>query len=144
MPFSPLLQEKSIEDHTPIYWAIVNRNKKLELEPDLLMSLMAYAGPLEPATISKIRLACLITSDQALFQRLRLSPEFASLSGTDQLVLSGGMVPDEVEVLEASLDKGVFVVDIKMMQFQKQTWVSNEVGVDFMARGRMWCLQHTM
>ncbi|KAL0058107.1 hypothetical protein AAF712_015229 [Marasmius tenuissimus] len=140
IPFSALLQEKSIEDHTPIYWAIVNRNTKSESEPDLLMSLLAYAAPLEPATVSEIRLACLITSDQALFQRLRLSPEFASLSGTDQMVLSGGMAPDEVEVLEASSDEGAFVVDIKMMQFQKRMRVSNEVGVDFIARGRMWRL----
>ncbi|KAL0057277.1 hypothetical protein AAF712_016087, partial [Marasmius tenuissimus] len=37
--------------------------------------------------------------------RLRLSPEFASLSGTDQMILSGKKVPDEVEVLEASSEQ---------------------------------------
>ncbi|KAL0574289.1 hypothetical protein V5O48_007665 [Marasmius crinis-equi] len=137
---SSLLQEKSIEGHTPLYWAIINRNPTSPASSDLLMSLLSFAAPLEQATVDEIKLACLITSDQALFQRLRISPEFAALSGTDQMVLSNTTVPDEVEALEASSDEGAFVVDVKLMQFQKRMRVSGEVGVDFIARGRMWRL----
>ncbi|KAK1223124.1 hypothetical protein PQX77_014011 [Marasmius sp. AFHP31] len=51
-----------------------------------------------------------------------------ALSGRVDSPLSWNlMVPDEVEVLEASSDEGAFVVDIKMMQFQKRVRVSNEV-----------------
>ncbi|ESK86122.1 hypothetical protein Moror_9312 [Moniliophthora roreri MCA 2997] len=142
--FSSLLQEKSIEGHTPIYWAIINRpldspSPSSAGSSDLLMSLLSFSAPLEPVTLSEIRLACLNTSDQALFQRLRLSPEFAPLSGTDQMVLRG-TIPDEVEVVNVPGDEGAFVVDLKLMQFQKRMKVSKEVGVEFIARGRMWKL----
>ncbi|KAK1223741.1 hypothetical protein PQX77_013377 [Marasmius sp. AFHP31] len=53
------------------------------------------------------------------------------------MVLSGRMLADEVEVLEASSDEGAFFVDITMMQFQERMRVSDEVWVDSIARGRM-------
>lgn len=71
-----LLQEMFIEDHTPLYWAIVkrpldDRGRVSEPGADLLETLLKFSRPLTPSTISDVRLACLITSDQSLFQRLR-------------------------------------------------------------------------
>ncbi|KAK7051212.1 hypothetical protein VNI00_004712 [Paramarasmius palmivorus] len=143
LSFSSLLQEKSIEGHTPIYWAIINRppdSSSSSGPSDLLTSLLSFAAPLEPVTLSETRLACLSTSDQALFQRLRLSPDFAPLSGTDSMVLGENTIPDEVEVHNIPGDEGAFVVDFKLMQFQKRMKVSKEVGIEFIARGRMWKL----
>ncbi|KAF9257843.1 hypothetical protein L218DRAFT_965004 [Marasmius fiardii PR-910] len=140
IPFNALLQEKSIEGYSAIYWAIINRKPPSNSAPDPLMLLLSYAAPLTPATVEEIKLACLITSDQPLFQRLRTSAEFIALSGTDEMVLGGATVPDEVQVVEITSDEGAFAVDIKLMKFQKRMRVSGEVGVDFIARGRMWRL----
>ncbi|KAG7091590.1 hypothetical protein E1B28_010611 [Marasmius oreades] len=141
IPFNALLQEKSIEGYSAIYWAIINRKPASDsTSPDLLTLVLSYAAPLTPATVEEIKLACLITSDQALFQRLRTSAEFIALSGTDEMVLGGKAAPDAVEVVEIPSDEGAFVVDIKLMKFQKRMRVSGEVGVDFIARGRMWRL----
>ena len=54
------------------------------------------AAPLAPATISDIRLACLQTSDAALFQALRGAPAFAPVPGTDALLLGANVPPDGV------------------------------------------------
>ena len=69
LDLSALLQEPSIEHHSAIYWAILNRCDAL------LPSLLAHASPLSQSTISEIRLACLATSNQPLFQSLRCQRE---------------------------------------------------------------------
>ncbi|KAG2158295.1 uncharacterized protein EDB93DRAFT_657895 [Suillus bovinus] len=67
LSLSTLLQELDIAGHTAIYWAIVN------YRPSLLDALLKYASPLTHVTLSEIRKACLVTSNQSLFQDLRLS-----------------------------------------------------------------------
>jgi hypothetical protein len=141
LSFSSLLQEKSIEDHTPLYWAIVKRPPETIHQddqgevPDFLTILLSFSGPLNPETISEMRLACLLTSDQALFQRLRLSPEFSPLSGTDEILLGASMPPDEITVSDVQGDEGAFVVNFGIVQFQQRMRVSKQVGLEFIARG---------
>ena len=143
LSFSSLLQEKSIEDHTPLYWAIVKRppderNQEEDLQgPDLLTSLISYATPLSKGTITELRLACLATSDQALFQRLRQSPEFAPVSGSDQMLLGGTIPPEEVQLEDmAEEGGGAFAVNIVIPQFHKRMVVSKEIAVEFIARSK--------
>lgn len=69
LDLSAFLQEPSIEHHSAIYWGIVNRREAL------LPSLLVHAAPLLQSTISDIRLACLATSNQHLFQSLRCQRE---------------------------------------------------------------------
>lgn len=69
LDLSALLQEPSIEHHSAIYWAILNRRDAL------LPSLLVHAAPLSQSTISDIRLACLTSSNQHLFQSLRCQRE---------------------------------------------------------------------
>jgi hypothetical protein len=69
LDLSAIMQEPSIEDHSAIYWAIVNHRELL------VPSLLAHAAPLTSATISDIRLACLVTSNEELFQALRCRRE---------------------------------------------------------------------
>ncbi|KIK63062.1 hypothetical protein GYMLUDRAFT_222859 [Collybiopsis luxurians FD-317 M1] len=145
LSFSLLLQEKSIESHTPLYWAIVNRPPEQNNDGsgeinDLLLHLLSYTAPLSPSILTEVRQACLITDDQLLFQRLRLSPEFASLSGTDEMLLGESMIPDDVNVENMEGDQGAFAMDFRIPHFQKRMRVSNEVAVEFIARGRLWRL----
>ncbi|KAJ3894703.1 hypothetical protein GG344DRAFT_73851 [Lentinula edodes] len=145
LSLSSLLQEKSIESHTPLYWAIINRppdksDDAINGTSDLLTTLLSYTAPLSPDILVEVRQACLITDDQLLFQRLRLSPEFASLSGTDEMLLGEVMIPDDVTVENMLGDDGAFAVNFRIPHFQKRMRVSNEVGVEFIARGRLWRL----
>ena len=146
LSLSSLLQEPFIEGHTPLYWAIIKRPPETPTAdqddsdglaiPDFLTTLISFADPLTPETKSEIRLACLLTSDQALFQRLRLLPEFSPLSGTDQILLGASMPPDGVIVDDVpGDDEGSFVVHFEIVQFQQRMRVSKRVGLEFIARG---------
>lgn len=139
LSLATILQEKSIENHTPLYWAIVKRKPDEELKedstiPDLLIALLSHATPLTRSTITDIRHACLITSDQRLFQRLRMSPEFATVSGTDQMLLGVTLPHDEIEVEELPGEEGDFVVHFVIPHFQKRMMVTQEIVLEFIAR----------
>ncbi|TCD61627.1 hypothetical protein EIP91_008151 [Steccherinum ochraceum] len=142
VPFNTVLQEKSIEGHSPIYWAIVKRPpvEQAQVGPDVLSSLLSMAAPLTDATISEIRLACLDTSDQALFQHLRRSPAFAPLSGTDQILLGATVPPDDIEVQDIAGDEGAFAVRFRIVAFQKRMRVTKHIHLEFIARSRIWRL----
>ncbi|KAG6834911.1 hypothetical protein H0H93_006439, partial [Arthromyces matolae] len=149
LTMSAVLQEKSIEGHTPMYWAIVKRppedddhgHKDGGAVPDLLTALISYATPLNPQTIADIRHACLLTSDQVLFQRLRMSPEFSPLSGTDEMLLGANIPPDLISVENMDGDEGGFAADFVIAHFQKRMLVSKSIQLDFIARARMWRLE---
>ncbi|KAG6810457.1 hypothetical protein H0H92_011806 [Tricholoma furcatifolium] len=138
---STVLQEKSIEGHTPMYWAIVKRPPDGEETetgvPDLLTALISYATPLNPKTIADIRHACLLTSDQLLFQRLRMSPEFSPVSGTDEMLLGGSIPPDGITVENMKGDEGAFALNFEIAHFQKRMLVSKRIELDFIARGML-------
>ncbi|KAF9218751.1 hypothetical protein BS17DRAFT_719734 [Gyrodon lividus] len=140
LELSALVQELSIEDHSAIYWAIVNRRESL------LPSLLAHASPLTSATISDIRLACLATSNEKLFQALRCQREpftkqkvpLSTSSGADTLVL-GSMPADNISIRELD-GEGAFVADIRISLWQKRMRISGRVSLEFIARGRIWSL----
>jgi hypothetical protein len=145
--FSSILQEKSIENHTPIHWAIIKRPSEPPNpeDHDLVTALLTRSAPLKPSTISDIRLACLLTSDQALFQRLRLSPAFSPLSGTDEMLLGASILPDTITVEDAEGDAGAFVANFEILAFQKRMRISNRIALEFIARGKTrsyLCLRH--
>ncbi len=138
LEFSSVLQEPSVEGHTPIYWAIIKR-PSVDANPsgvDLVKEILAMASPLSNETISEICLACLTNSDQKLFQRLRRTAPFAGLSGTDEVLLGGNTPPDDVLVEEVASDHGDFVVHFCIVLFQKRMRISNRVGIEFIARGQ--------
>ncbi|KAH7929845.1 hypothetical protein BV22DRAFT_1029027 [Leucogyrophana mollusca] len=140
--FSALLQEPSVEDHTPIYWAIV------QYREDLLAALLTHAAPLTPFAISDIRRGCLVTSNQALFHALRSHrPPFHGAGGlpvtdfrsaTDALLL-GTRPADDVQVRDVG-NNGAFIATFEIGMWQKRMRVSGRVGVEFIARGRIWSL----
>ena len=140
LSFSSILQEKSIENHTPLYWAIVKRlpDEHHQVEeasgPDLLSALLSYSAPLSPDTTKDVRRACLATCDQRLFQRLRLSSEFAPVSGVDRMLLGGTIPPDNIEVEDVPGDGGDFMATFEVLQFHKRMVVSKEIRLEFIAR----------
>ncbi|KAF8809749.1 hypothetical protein BYT27DRAFT_7187618 [Phlegmacium glaucopus] len=150
--FSAILQEKFIENHTPLYWAIVKRANGpseddyeegggSEMKSDIIAALLSHISPLNPDTILDLRMACMATSDQAMFQRLRMSPRFSSISGSDQVLLGGGSLPpDDVTVEIGPGDEGAFTVNCVVSQFHKRMMVSKEIILDFIARNRLWRL----
>jgi hypothetical protein len=146
LSLSSLLQEKSIENHTPLYWAIVKRlpDEHHQVEdasgPDLLSTLLSYSTPLSQETITDVRRACLATCDQRLFQRLRFSPEFAPVSGIDQMLLGGTIPPDNIEVEDVSGDGGAFVATFEVLHFHKRMVVSKQISLEFIARSECCAL----
>ncbi|KAF8161652.1 hypothetical protein B0H34DRAFT_652603, partial [Crassisporium funariophilum] len=144
---SSILQEKFIENHTPLYWAIVKRRRSDDLqevespespESDLISALLSQSKPLNPDTILDMRLACLATSDQPMFQRLRLSPQFSSISGSDKILLGADLPPDDVMVEIGPGEAGAFAVNFEIPQFHKRMMVSKEISLEFVARNRLW------
>lgn len=141
LSISSIIQDRTIEGHSALYWAIVNRPPgppppSPAPEPhDFLSSLIAHAAPLSDASVSEMRLACLQNSDQALFQRLRRSPAFAPANGTDEMLLGENVRPDEVRVENVLGDEGAFVVRVECPIFQRRMRVSQEVCLEFIARG---------
>lgn len=138
--YSSILQEKSIEGHTPLYWAIVKRKPDENQDdgtqvPDLLTALLSYSTPLSPATVADIRHACLVTSDQPLFQRLRQTPDFISGSAVDEMLMGVTLPPDDVEVINFPDDEGSFAVNLGIVKFQKRMMISRTITVEFIARG---------
>lgn len=102
---------------------------------DLLLSF-----PLTPDAYSDAIQACLLTSSHATFQLL------LQHNPTPPPVIPGEEIesipPDAVEVfngedVEAAIS-GAFRVTVKLRDFQKRLRVLKEIGVDFVARGRMW------
>jgi len=75
-----------------------------------------------------------------LFHRLRLSPEFAPLSGTDEMLLGGNVPPYHITVDISASDDISFSAHLEISQFQKRMRVSKEVGVEFIARNRLWAM----
>ncbi|KAH9889274.1 hypothetical protein C8Q73DRAFT_747800 [Cubamyces lactineus] len=157
LSLSALLQERSIEGHTPLYWSIINRPSpessdtssltptstqgSSERDRDVVMALLSHAAPLTDATVDDIRLACLHASDHGLFQRLRRSPAFAPVSGSDEILLGSTVPVDDVEVEDVPGDEAGFVVHFRIPMFQKRMRISQEIPLEFIAKGRLWSLR---
>ncbi|KAL5519679.1 hypothetical protein ACEPAH_1362 [Sanghuangporus vaninii] len=174
--FARILQERSIEHHAPLYWAIVSRppgnegpSKVDNREDDaFLVELLAYAAPLTPISVSELRAACLVVSNNVLFQRLRSVPGVLLLSGTDRMLLSStnlqtpaGGNQDDLEKAplrsntkqlhgfndtvivcegETGSNLSTFSVNFQFRAFQRRMRVSGILETEFIARGRLWQL----
>ncbi|KAI1790348.1 hypothetical protein LXA43DRAFT_511318 [Ganoderma leucocontextum] len=140
LSLSALLQEQSVEGHTPVYWAIINRPPQplAADDPDVVSALLSHAAPLTDATVDEIRLACLHTSDHTLFQKLRRSPAFSPLTGTEEILLGGSVPVDDVDVDDVKADEGAFVARFRIPLFQKRMRISGTIRLEFIAKGRLW------
>ncbi|KAI6098352.1 hypothetical protein EV401DRAFT_1879335 [Pisolithus croceorrhizus] len=140
LSLSEIVQELSIADHTPMYWAIVNYREAL------LIALLTFAEKLGSVAVSDIRRACLVSSNQPLFHALRTKrPPFHGIHGlrvpslhaaTESLLL-GSRPPDEVRVQESGQD-GAFTVGFDVILWQRRMRAVGRTSVEFIVSGRMW------
>ena len=140
LDFSTVLQETSIEGHSPIYWAIVNRDVgsgSRGLEPDsLVAAILAACRPLSPDSLAAIRVACTMASDNVLLQELfRLIPPLSHISTRDALLLSPANEEDRVDVDEKRNGTGSWSALIKIPRFRLRMRVCGSVSVEFIASG---------
>jgi len=64
--FSSLLQKPNIENHTALYWAIVNKRQ------EALSEFIKFIPKILPASYSDLRLACMTVNDHNSFMLLNL------------------------------------------------------------------------
>ncbi|KAJ8597048.1 hypothetical protein M405DRAFT_887063 [Rhizopogon salebrosus TDB-379] len=134
--FSDLLQSLNIGDHTAMYWAIMNNRR------ETLLALSGYISKISPVCSSDLRLACMATSNQALFMQLNLS---RSIGPDDEFSLrSLNCPPDEIEVHQGYHDKSYkhqFVTLIRFHMCQKRLRTIQNMSVEFVVGGRIWWLR---
>lgn len=136
--FSDILQVPCLEGHRALYWIIVGRPPPNEY--GLLSTILKHSGPLSPAAIEEVRLACLQVGDQTLFNHVWKHPAYGALSGTDELLLGGATPTDCVEVQEAMTDEiAMFTARFEITQFHKRMGVSGKIAFEFIARGSYLC-----
>ncbi|KAG2067924.1 hypothetical protein BDR04DRAFT_1158556 [Suillus decipiens] len=112
--FSILLQTRNIEDHTALYWAIVNNRRKALLE------FVKFIFAFSPAWDT-------------------VNPEDKSL----RRML--GCRRDDVQVHERDgVGESYFYVHFVLRMFQKRLRITQELKVEFVARGRIWVLYFYM
>ncbi|KAI0253754.1 hypothetical protein BJV78DRAFT_1191888 [Lactifluus subvellereus] len=146
LKFSTVLQEPLIEGQTPVYWAILNRPRASSQDDDaawdaLVVALLDECGSLSETTVTSVRLACMLTSNNALLQYLfwqfrALSP----LSSSDIMMLRPLGGGDAVDVEETQDGTGTFVAHIKMRRFRMRMRVSKCVKVEFVTSERIWTI----
>lgn len=140
LSFSSILQEPSIEGHSALYWAIIKRPRDVPGAGglELVETMLTMATPLSESAISEVRLACLQSSDQILFQRLRHTPAFSPLSGTDEILLGADIPPDGISIEELPGNQGEFAATLRIAAFQKRMRISKQVRLEFIARGTLY------
>lgn len=137
LSLSSILQERSAAGRTPLYWAIVNRANLSPTAQDItyLRAMLLYAAPLSTATIDDVRLACLHSPSNTLFQCLRRIPAFSPLTEEEKLILGQNVPLDECHVRDTDADVMHFTVDFKIPMFQKRIRIAEAVELEFIAKG---------
>ncbi|KAG1857684.1 hypothetical protein DFJ58DRAFT_744987 [Suillus subalutaceus] len=133
--FSNLLQKPNIEGHTAMYWAIVNH------QPEAFSAFAAFIPKFSSVCSSDLRLACMFTSNHALFTQLNLGRVINRKDNALRNFL--GCPPDEVQVHDAGdgLHKIKFNICFCIRMFQKRLLMRQQLGIEFVAAGRIWLFQ---
>ncbi|KAG2343875.1 hypothetical protein BDR05DRAFT_999770 [Suillus weaverae] len=133
--FSDLLQKPDIEGHTAMYWAILNHRR------EAFSAFAAFIANFSSVCTSDLRLACMSTSDHVLFTQMKLGRVINPKDESLRNFL--GCPPDEVQVHDTGdgLRKCEFVVCFRIRMFQKRLLVRRELGIEFVAAGRIWLLR---
>ncbi|KAG1746682.1 uncharacterized protein EDB91DRAFT_108765 [Suillus paluster] len=127
--FSDLLQTSSIEGHTALYWAIVNNRR------EALSAFAEFISAFSSNCSSDLRVACMVTNDQALFAQLNLG----NIGAQDgPLRRSLGYPTDEIQVHEWSdtgqLGNNLFVASFRIRMFQKCLRNTQRLNFEFYCR----------
>ncbi|KAG2112592.1 uncharacterized protein F5147DRAFT_791288 [Suillus discolor] len=134
--FSKLLQKRNIEGHTAMYWAIVNHRR------EALWAFVSFITRFSSACVSDLRLACMLTSDHALFAKRNLARVIGS-SKDESFRKFLGCPPDEVQIHDTGdgMCKIQFNVCFRIGMFRKRLLTKRKFGKEFVAAGRIWSLR---
>ncbi|KAG1836669.1 hypothetical protein F4604DRAFT_1692730 [Suillus subluteus] len=133
---SDLLQTPNIEGHTALYWAFLNHR------PEVFSAFARFISKFSSECSSDLRLACMQTSNHALFSQLNLQHTDAKDESLRQFL---GCPPDEIEVHEGGeLDDHQFVASFHIRMFQKRLRTTQELKHEFVAQGRIWWFRFYM
>ncbi|KAG1825616.1 uncharacterized protein BJ212DRAFT_1475013 [Suillus subaureus] len=125
--FSDLLQSPNIEGHTAMYWAAVNGQR------EAFSVFAAHILKFSSVCSSDLCLACMSTSNHALFMQLNLGHVINSKDESLRHFL--GCPPDEVQVHDKGdrMGKNQFVACFHIRMFQKRLHTAGELGIEFVA-----------
>lgn len=115
-----------------MYWAIVNNRG------EALAAFSAFIPKFSSVCTSGLRLACMFTSNHALFMQLNIGRVINPKDDSLRHFLH--CPPDEVEVHNTGNDIQ-FVACFGIKMFKKRTLMTQELGVGFVAEGRIWLLR---
>lgn len=135
MSFSATLQERFIQNHSVLYWALVKRPNKDE--DALHDALFSAAKPFSESALNELRSACLVSSDNKAFRRY-IYP--LTIPAADKLLVDGNSVPDVAIVEDSATSDDEFVVSLSIEEFQRRMGVRGEIFIDFVAKGRLFRL----
>ncbi|KAG2127221.1 hypothetical protein DEU56DRAFT_915768 [Suillus clintonianus] len=134
--FSDLLQQPNIEDHTALYWAIVNNRR------EAFEAFAEFIPQYSHVGIYDLRRACMTISDNALFMHLDLGSNANPDSKDASLRHVLGCPQDMIQVHEGDgLDNNRFTASFCFGMFQKRLRIARKLNVEFVARGRIWELR---
>ena len=141
LDLSVVLQEPLIDRKPPVYWAILNGTTSSKGSDaalhSLVLSLLEICKPLQETTITSIRLACMLTSNNALLQHLFWHfPALSPLTRSDAMLLSSVAGGDIVNVDETQDGTGTFIAHIQIRRFRLRMRVSEFVKIEFVTSGR--------
>ncbi|KAG1889400.1 hypothetical protein F4604DRAFT_1915272 [Suillus subluteus] len=130
--FPDLLQNPNIEGHTAMYWAVVNGQR------EAFSVFAAHIPQFSSVCSSDLRLACMSTSNHALFMQLNLGHVINSKDESLRHFL--GCPPDEVQVHDKGdrMCKNQFVACFCIRMFQKRLHTAGELGIEFVAAVMSW------
>ena len=142
LDLSDVLQEPLIDGKPPVYWAILNGPSTSSQGcgaalDSLVDAILGACQPLKDTTITSIRLACMLTSNNVLLQHLfRHFPVISPLSPGDAMLLSSAGGGDVVDVDEPQKGTGTFVARIQIRRFRLRMRVSGLIKVEFVTSGK--------
>ncbi|KAG2123241.1 hypothetical protein DEU56DRAFT_925145 [Suillus clintonianus] len=149
--FSDLLQQPNIEDHTALYWAIINNRR------DVLWAFDKFISQYSPVAFADLRIACMAVSDHDLFMQMDLGDDVNPKDKSLRRML--GCPRDEINVFHHGLseldsppdylkgdelDENHFIASFSFKMFQKRLRITRNLAVEFVARGRIWVLRFYM
>ncbi|KAH9174446.1 hypothetical protein EDB89DRAFT_2228215 [Lactarius sanguifluus] len=143
---SEVLQEPLIDEKPPVYWAILNGPSTSLQGSDaafdtLVVTLLGACQPLKETTITSVRLACMLTSNNVLLQHLfRRFPALSPLTQGDAILLSSAGGGDVADVDEKQDGSGTFVARIQVRRFRLRMRVSKLIRVEFVTSDRIWTI----
>jgi hypothetical protein len=144
LDLSTVLQEPLIDGKPPVYWAILNGPSTSPQGSDadtLVDAILGACQPLKDTTITSIRLACMLTSNNVLLQHLfRRFPALSPLTPGDAILLTSAGGGDVVDVDEIQDGTGTFVARIQVRRFRLRMRVSGLIKVEFVTSDRIWTI----